>query len=422
MKKATVIYLGCPKNLVLSENILGIFSSLGYKLTIPEEAEEAIILSCGFIKDAKKETIENLNYLLELKKKKFLKKIYFSGCMAKAYGEELKQKFKEIDEIIEPEKIEDFFKIKGRRIVSTKGYAYLKIAEGCNHKCSFCIIPYLTGNYRSKKIEEIIGEAKELEEFNVKELILIAQDLLDYGADLYGERKILKLLEEILKETSFPWIRLLYLYPENFPLELIEFIRRNKRVLPYFDLPFQHVSKKILKKMERGGSYESFLKLVKKIRGCLKESTIRSTFIIGFPEEGEEDIKELEEFLREAKLDRVGFFIYSDEKESKAYKLKEKVPKKMAKRNLSFLANIQKEISFKNHLRFLNGVEEFLLEERFKNFGVGRLKSQAPEIDGYLKIKNLPENFKERNLGFVEIRKVSAYNFFGKYYEDYKHI
>ncbi len=251
---------------------------------------------------------------------------------------------------------------------------------------------------------------------------MIAQDLLDYGADLYGERKILKLLEEILKETSFPWIRLLYLYPENFPLELIEFIRRNKRVLPYFDLPFQHVSKKILKKMERGGSYESFLKLVKKIRGCLKESTIRSTFIIGFPEEGEEDIKELEEFLREAKLDRVGFFIYSDEKESKAYKLKEKVPKKMAKRNLSFLANIQKEISFKNHLRFLNGVEEFLLEERFKNFGVGRLKSQAPEIDGYLKIKNLPENFKERNLGFVEIRKVSAYNFFGKYYEDYKHI
>ncbi len=422
MKKATVIYLGCPKNLVLSENVLGIFNSLGYKLTIPEEAEEAIILSCGFIKEAKKETIENLNYLLELKRKRFLKKIYFSGCMAKAYGEELKQKFPEIDEIIEPEKIEDFFKKKVKRIVSTKGYAYLKIAEGCNHSCSFCIIPYLTGNYRSKKIEEIIKEAKELEKFNVKELILIAQDVLNYGSDLYGERKILKLLEEILKETSFPWIRLLYLYPENFPLELIEFIRKNKRVLPYFDLPFQHVSKNILKKMERGGSYESFLKLIKKIRSCFEDSTIRSTFIIGFPGEREEDIEKLEEFLREAKLDRVGFFIYSDEKESKAYKLKEKISKKVSKRNLSILAKIQKEISFKNHQKFLGKVEEFLLEKRFGNFGIGRLKSQAPEIDGYLKIKNLPENFKEGNLGFVEINKVSAYNFFGKYYGDYKYI
>lgn len=416
MKKATVIYLGCPKNLVLSENLLGVLNSSGYKLTPPEEAEVAFLLSCGFIKDAKKETIENLCYLKKLKSEKKLKKIVFTGCMADYYKDKLKKEFPEIDEIINPEEILKYFKTKEKRIITTGVYAYLKIAEGCDHKCSFCIIPYLTGPYKSKKIEEILKEAKDIESLNVKEINLIAQDLTQYGKDLYGKQMLYQLLEELLRDTKFQWIRMLYLYPEKFPLNIIKLMKKNERILPYFDLPFQHVSKNVLKKMERGGNYKAFLNLINKIRQEIPNSIIRSTFILGFPGEKEEDFEELKNFLIEAKLDRVGFFIYSDEPESKSFKLPNKIPKKVAKKRLYELARIQKVISFENHKKFIGKKLEFLLEMRKGEIGWGRLKSQAPEIDGYVKINALDENFE--GIGIVEINRVSAYNFFGRYYEN----
>lgn len=416
MKNATVIYLGCPKNLVLSENLLGILKSSGYKLTIPEEAEVAFLLSCGFIKDAKKETIENLNYLKALKREKKLKKIVFTGCMASFYKEKLKAEFPEIDDIVPSEEILKYLNGEKKRIISTGVYAYLKIAEGCDHKCSFCIIPKLTGPYKSRKIEEIIKEAKEIEGQNVKEIVLIAQDLTQYGKDIYGKEMLDVLLEELSEKTSFKWIRTLYLYPETFPLNILKIIKKNKKILPYFDLPFQHTSKNVLKKMERGGSYKSFLNLINKIRAEIPNSTIRSTFIVGFPGEKEEDFENLKSFLVEAKIDRVGFFIYSDEPESKSFLLNDKVSKRIAKRRFIELAGIQKEISLKNHKKFLGKKMEFLLEKRYGSFGLGRLMSQAPEIDGYLKISSLKENFE--GIGIVEIKRVSAYNFFGKYYEN----
>jgi ribosomal protein S12 methylthiotransferase len=416
MKNATVIYLGCPKNLVLSEKILGTLNSSGYRLTIPEEAEVAFLLSCGFIEDAREETEENLNYLIELKRKNILKRIIFTGCMASFYKNEIKKNFPEVDEILAPEEISKYLKKEGRRIISTKGYAYLKIAEGCNHRCSFCIIPLLTGKYKSKKLEDIIEEAKELEEYNLKEIVLIAQDTTQYGKDIYGKPMLKILLEELLHRTSYKWIRLLYLYPETFPYNILDLMKKNKRIIPYFDLPFQHISKKILKNMDRGGDSKTFLRLINKIREEIPESTIRSTFIVGFPSETKKEFEELKNFLAEAGMDRVGFFIYSDEREAKSFNLKNKVPKKIAKERMLELAKIQKEISLKKH-KFLIGKRlEFLLEEKKGSFGIGRLKSQAPEIDGYLKIANVPNGF--QGIGFVEIKRVSAYNLFGKYYED----
>lgn len=416
MKKATVIYLGCPKNLVLSENLLWVLNSSRYKLTSPEEAEVAFLLSCGFIKAAKKETIENLCYLKKLKSEKKLKKIVFTGCMADFYKEELKREFPEIDEILNPEEILKYLNIKGERIISTGVYAYLKIAEGCDHKCSFCIIPSLVGPYRSKKIEEIIKEAKDIENYNVKEINLIAQDLTQYGKDIYGKQMLCELLEELVQKTKFDWIRTLYLYPENFPLNILKLMKKNLRILPYFDLPFQHVSRNVLKKMERGGNYKAFLNLVNKIREQVPNSTIRSTFIVGFPGEKDEDFEQLKNFLIETKLDRIGFFIYSDEPESKSFKLSNKVSKKIAKKRLYELARIQKEISFENHKKFIGKKLEFLLEKRKNEIGWGRLKSQAPEIDGYIKVKALDKNFE--GIGIVKINRVSAYNFFGRYYEN----
>lgn len=416
MKKATVIYLGCPKNLVLSENLLGILNSSGYELTIPEDAEIAFLLSCGFINEAKKETIENLKYLIKLKNRKILKKIIFTGCMAGFYGEMLKNEFPQLDEIILPEKIGNFINKESKRIISTSGYAYLKVAEGCDHKCSFCIIPLLTGNYRSRKLEEIIKEAKEIENCNTKEIILIAQDLTQYGKDLYGKRMLVHLLNEILEKTSFDWIRMLYLNPEDFPSELINLIKDNERILPYFDLPFQHASKNILKKMERGGSFNSFLNLINRIRKQIPDSTIRSAFIVGFPGETKEDFEILKKFLIEAELDRVGFFVYSDEPECKAFNLENKVAKKVAKERVKELAKLQKEISFKKNKKLIGKKLEFLLEKKYGSNGWGRLKSQAPEIDGYVKVKALDKNFE--GIGIAEIQSVSAYNFFGKYDEN----
>lgn len=417
MKKASVIYLGCPKNLVLSENLLGYLHSSGYDLTVPEEAEVAFLLSCGFIKDAKRETLQNLTYLEDLKKKGKLKKIVFTGCMASYFGKELKRNYPLVDEIISAREIEKFFK-RGERILSTRGYGYLKIAEGCDHKCSFCIIPLLTGNFKSRKIEEIVEEAKNLEKNEIFELILIAQDTSSFGKDLYGKRMLKELLEELLYKTQYPWIRILYLYPETFPFEVLELIKKEKRILPYFDLPFQHTSKNVLKKMERGGSSKSFMKLIDRIRKEIPEAIIRSTFILGFPGEREEDFIELKKFLTHTKMDRVGFFIYSDEPESRSFHLKEKIPKSIARKRLMELAKIQRAISLKKNKKLIGKKIPFILEEKKGRYGYGRLFSQAPEIDGFLRIEGLPENFK--GVGLVEIKRVSAYNFFGRYYENNK--
>lgn len=417
MKKASVIYLGCPKNLVFSENILGYLYSSGYNLTAPEEAEVAFLLSCGFIGDAKKETLQNLEYLEGLKRKGKLKKIIFTGCMASYFAEELKREHPLIDEIIPAEEVDKFLKGK-MRIISTKGYFYIKIAEGCDHRCSFCIIPLLTGPYRSRKIEEIVEEAKNLEKDGLFELVLIAQDTSCYGKDIYGKGSLKTLLQELLKNTDYPWIRILYIYPETFPFEILNLMEKEKRILPYFDLPFQHVSKNILKKMERGGSSRSFLNLIYKIREKLPDSIIRSTFILGFPGEREEDFKELKNFLLEARIERVGFLIYSDEEESRAFHLKDKIPRKIAKKRLKELAKIQRDISLKKHKKLIGKKIPFILEEKRGDYGYGRLFSQAPEIDGFLKIEGLPENFK--GIGTVQIKRVSPYNFFGRYYENNK--
>ncbi|MEJ5167426.1 MAG: 30S ribosomal protein S12 methylthiotransferase RimO [Thermoanaerobaculia bacterium] len=417
MKKASVIYLGCPKNLVLSEKLLGYLHSSGYDLTVPEEAEVAFLLSCGFIKDAKEETLQNLEYLGDLKKNGKLKKIVFTGCMASFFEEELKKEYTFIDEVISSENMEKFLK-KGERILSTKSYGYLKIAEGCDHKCSFCIIPLLTGPFKSRKIEEIVEEARNLEESEIFELILIAQDTSSYGKDLYGKKMLKELLEELLYKTSYPWIRLLYLYPEAFPFEILELMKKEKRILPYFDLPFQHTSKNVLKKMERGGSSKSFIKLIEGIRREIPEAIIRSTFLLGFPGEGEEDLNELKNFLKQTKMDRVGFFIYSDEPESMSFHLDGKIPKAIAKKRLMELAKIQRDISLKKHKKLIGKKIPFLLEEKRGRYGYGRLLSQAPEIDGFLRVEGLPENFK--GIGLVEIKRVSPYNFFGRYYENSK--
>lgn len=417
MKKASVIYLGCPKNLVFSENLLGYLNSSGYHLTTPEEAEVAFLLSCGFIKEAKEETLQNLEYLRDLKIRGKLKKIVFTGCMASFFEEKLKRDYPFIDEIISAEKMEKFLR-EGRRIISTKGYGYLKIAEGCDHRCSFCIIPLLTGHYRSRKIEEIVEEAKNLEKDGLFELVLIAQDTSCYGKDIYGKGSLRILLQELLKNTDYPWIRILYIYPETFPFEILNLMEKEKRILPYFDLPFQHVSGNILKKMERGGNSRSFLNLIYKIREKLPDSIIRSTFLLGFPGEGEEDFKELKDFLIEARMDRVGFFIYSDEEESRAFHLKDKIPRKIAKKRLMELAKIQRDISVKKHKKNIGKKIPFILEERKGKYGYGRLWTQAPEIDGFLRIEWLPENFK--GIGTVQIKRVSPYNFFGRYYENNK--
>ena len=417
MPNASVIHLGCPKNLTLSEEISGRLARRGYRLTVPEEADVCVVNSCGFVREAKEETLRRVLELIRLKTHGRLKKIIFTGCMAGIYREELLKSLPEIDEVVDVEHLADVLGGEGARLLSTPGYAYLKIAEGCDHACAFCIIPQLTGAYRSRSKREILREARALEGQGARELILVAQDTTVYGRDRYPDYGLTNLLRDLLKATSFPWVRLLYLYPETFPKDLPVLMKSDGRLLPYFDMPFQHASPPLLKRMRRGGGKTHFLKFIRSIREKVPGAVFRSSFIVGFPGETEEDARVLEEFLKEARLDRAGFFRYSDEPESASYRLENKVPRREISRRLARLAALQKRISLQKHERLVGRLRPVLLEESSRGRGRGRLISMAPEIDSHVALTGIPAGLSPGTLGTVRILRAAPYSLIGRWHE-----
>jgi len=411
--KIGFISLGCSKNLCDTEVMLHHIASMGYEIT-PEEhnADVIIVNTCAFIESAKKESIDNILDVAWLKENKSLKGIVVTGCMAERYREQLLEEFPEIDAVLgvgsldkicdaighvlanhnkkNAEKYTHFgdketCKLGGDRVITTgETMAYMKIAEGCSNRCTYCAIPLIRGGLRSRSIEELVAEAKDLEKMGIRELNIIAQDTSAYGFDLYGEYKLPELLRTITKETKIPWIRLLYCYPDKITDELVREIAENDRIVKYIDIPMQHISESVLKRMNRHGGAEAVKNAVKRLREGVPDIVLRSTAIVGFPGETEEDFRELCSFIKETKFERFGAFTYSREEDTPAYDFDGVVDEQTAQDRYDILMQTQLEVS-ENYNRKRVGKVLHVLCEGFDPVSeafFGRSYAEAADIDG----------------------------------------
>ncbi len=403
MNKFHIITLGCSKNIVDSEFISSKLKSKNLIYTDNlYDADIAIINSCTFIEDAKEESIDTIFDIANLKKQGIIKYIILTGCLSQRYEDELEKEIPEIDLFLGTTSFKDIDKhifsltknhvtspyiekaIEEKRdYIETSHVGYMKISEGCNNNCTYCIIPKIKGNYRSRKIESLVEEAEEMADNGVKELILIAQDTSLYGTDLYGKKQLHILLDKLSKIEEIKWIRIHYMYPEGIYNELIEEIKNNSKVLNYFDIPLQHVSDKVLKRMNRKTSKENIESLINKIRKEIENPVIRTTFIVGFPGETEEDFKELKEFVEKFKLERLGVFPYSREENTPAYNLDGQVERDVKNKRKDVILEIQKSISTKfcsslEDKKFKVIIDDIVDEETY----IGRTYMDSPEIDG----------------------------------------
>ena len=407
MTKVAFISLGCSKNLVDTEVMLHNLYKDGFEVTFtPEEAEIVIINTCGFIESAKQEAIDNILDANELKTWGKCKHLIATGCLVERYREEVMNELPELDAIVGVGSLEDIgeacravmrgekytsFKDKntsplgGGRILTTAPHtAYLKIAEGCDNRCTYCAIPLIRGKLRSRTIEDIVHEACELDRAGVKELNLIAQDTSRYGLDLYGEYSLAKLVREITQNTSIPWIRLLYCYPDKITDELIEELRTNDRLVKYMDVPVQHISDSVLTRMNRHGGKALIVETVKKLRERVPGITLRTTAMVGFPGETEEDFVELCEFIKDARFDRFGAFTYSPEDDTEAALMPDQIDEQVKQDRYDILMQTQLTVSEElNNAKI--GSEITVITDGYDNVAeiyFGRSEGDAPDVDG----------------------------------------
>lgn len=406
--KILLISLGCDKNLVDSEFMLGQLTEKGFEIVDDEsEAEVIVINTCCFIHDAKEESIETILEMAQYKKTGVLKALVVCGCLAQRYHDEIKEEIPEVDAIIGTTAYEDIVnavmeavsghfseKLKNidylpsqnaKRIYSTgTEYSYLKIAEGCDKHCTYCIIPKLRGSYRSVPMEDIIKQAEYLAECGVKELIIIAQETTIYGKDIYGENKLTGLLDRLCKVPGIKWIRLLYAYPEEITEELAYAIRDHEKICNYIDMPIQHCSDNILKRMGRRTSKAELLEKIAMLRRIVPDIALRTSLITGFPGESEKDHKELVEFIKNVRFDRLGVFKYSAEENTPAASFEDQIPEDVMDERFDELMSIQQEIAFEKARERVDDVIEVMIEGEIpeEEVYIGRTRIDAPNIDG----------------------------------------
>ncbi|MEE0418862.1 MAG: 30S ribosomal protein S12 methylthiotransferase RimO [Lachnospiraceae bacterium] len=429
--KLLFISLGCDKNLVDSEVMLGFLDERGYQMTDDEsEADIIIINTCCFINDAKEESVQTILEMAEYKKAGSCKALIVTGCLAQRYQKEITEEICEVDAVLGTTSYEDiltavdealcghrlleFKDLNGlpakhrKRLLTTGGhYAHLKIAEGCDKHCTYCIIPKIRGSYRSRPMEELVTEAKELAEQGVKELILVAQETTLYGADLYGEKSLHILLRKLCQVKGIRWIRILYCYPEEIYDELIETIRDEKKICHYLDLPIQHASDRILKRMGRRTTKQQLADMVSRLRKEIPDIVLRTTLISGFPGETQEDHEELSAFVDEMEFDRLGVFAYSPEEDTPAALMPDQVSEEMKQERRDELMELQQEIAFERAKDKVGQVMTAMVEGQVagENAYVARTFADAPGIDGYLFI-NTSETLVSGD--FVKVRVTGA--------------
>jgi ribosomal protein S12 methylthiotransferase len=414
--KVSLVSLGCPKNLVDSEKLLKKLSARGLSYTEDRESADLLLINtCGFIEAAKQESIEEILTLAS--EKETGKKLVVFGCLAKRFGAELKQEIPEIDLLCgvgDDDKIVDYCSsvLSGSDAAETDvrladtAYAYLKIAEGCDRGCSYCVIPDIRGSFRSRKSGEILKEAEALIRAGRRELIIIAQDITSYGKDL-AHCNLSRLLRDIASISGDFWIRLLYLYPAAITDELLETISGEEKVCNYLDIPLQHTEEKILSLMKRGGGRQYYENLIRKIRKMIPDVALRSTLITGFPQENEKDFEGMLDFVQRMELDRLGVFTYSREEGSAAYSLKGQVPKQVRIMRRDRIMEMQSAISLEKNKRLVGRVFRAVVDEINHDAPIARIYSQAPEIDGVVFLKGLGLRKHE----FVNVRIDQAFDY-----------
>ncbi|MEK6728201.1 MAG: 30S ribosomal protein S12 methylthiotransferase RimO [Candidatus Omnitrophota bacterium] len=384
--KVGILSLGCPRNLVDSENILGRLNSKGYPIVDMEKADIALINTCAFIDDAKRESIDAILDLVELKKRGKLKKIIVYGCLSQRYSGELKKRIPEVDAFIG--KVSLNHEIK-RFPITPKHYVYLKICEGCINNCSFCAIPKIKGKFTSLDLDSILDKVENFDRDKVSELNIIGQDITAYGIDLTGRTKLIEALERVVKKAKhIGWIRLLYLYPSRVTKELLKLIKDEPKICKYIDLPIQHINSRILKLMNRNTSKTDIVEIIEEVRKIIPDVALRTSLITGFPSETEKEFKELLSFIEETKFERLGAFVYSREEDTAAYNMVKQIPDKVKQERLSKIMSLQQKISRGINEKFMGKTVEVLIDERKGDKYAGRSQYDAPEVDGVVYVNS----------------------------------
>ena len=441
------VSLGCDKNLVDSENMLGILHGNGYQITQEEEKADIIIINtCCFIHDAKQESINTILEMAEYKKMGSCKALIVTGCLAERYKEEILTEIPEVDALLGTSSFTGILKVveeltdgqkhtqfdpldlppvaaKGRVLTSGTHYAYLKIAEGCDKHCTYCVIPQVRGNYRSIPMEELVSEAEYLSEQGIKELILVAQETTLYGSDLYGRKALPELLTKLSNIPGIAWLRILYCYPEEITDELIDVMKNEPKICHYLDIPIQHASDRILKLMGRRTDRADLERILIKLRTEIPDIILRTTLITGFPTETEEDHTELMEFVEKHRFDRLGVFTYSKEDQTPAAKLKPQITAKVKKQRQKELMKLQQSIVFTATASKVGRSYEVLTEGRItdeENVYIGRTYMDAPQVDGYL-FFHAEEELLSGDLVKVKVKQAKGYDLVGEIVKGSEH-
>lgn len=424
--KINLISLGCSKNLVDTEVLMGQLKASNIEVLYEQpfnEAETIVINTCGFIQDAKQESIDTILRAVDAKAGGYIKKIYVMGCLSERYKEDLKNEIPEVDGffgvkdlplILRTLGVEYNKELLGERLLTTPTHsAYLKIAEGCDRKCSFCAIPLIRGENISRPIEELVAETNYLASIGVKEINLIAQDLTYYGLDLYKERRLAELLQKLSEVNGIEWIRLHYTYPAGFPLEVLDVMRDNPKICKYIDIPFQHINSVLLKSMRRNITGDETRELINSLRERVPGLALRTAFIVGYPGETLEAFEELKEFITSARFDRVGVFTYSEEEGTKASELKDDVPEDVKLQRADELMAIQEKISSELNLAKVGKKFNVLFDRVEGDYFVGRTEIDSPEIDNEVLVLTTEPGIQVGEFTTILITSSESFDLFG---------
>jgi ribosomal protein S12 methylthiotransferase len=422
-QKVSVITLGCSKNTVDSEVLSGHLKAAHLELTDdPKKASSIIINTCGFIDLAKEESVNTILEAAALKRKGKIQTLIVAGCLSERYGDDLRKEIPEVDHFFGTEAYGNILKVlspdlkyalMGERVISTpKHYAYIKISEGCDNPCSFCAIPLMRGKHRSKQVEDIVREAQALTRQGVKEIILVAQDSTAYGLDIYGKRSLDVLLRALSDVSGAEWIRLMYAYPTKFPKEILPVIAERDNICSYIDMPLQHISTNVLKSMRRGITRRATEELIHIIKDTVPDITLRTTFIVGYPGETEQDFDELCEFVSSGNIDRVGVFTYSQEDDTYAYILGDPIPQEVKDERRTILMDIQKGLSFQRNQALIGTQVKAIVEQEINGEYQCRTESDAPEVDNELYVRT-EQKLSIGDFIHVEIDDTAEFDLFG---------
>lgn len=422
--KINVVTLGCSKNVYDSEVLMGQLKANSKEVVHEEEGNIVVINTCGFIANAKEESVNTILEYVQKKEEGVVDKVFVTGCLSERYKPDLQKEIPNVDEYFGTSELPGLLKalgadykheLIGERLTTTpKNYAYLKIAEGCDRPCSFCAIPIMRGKHKSKSIEHLVEESKKLAAKGVKELILIAQDLTYYGLDLYKKRNLAELLEALVKIDGIEWIRLHYAFPTGFPTDVLEVMNREPKVCNYLDIPLQHISDRILKSMRRGTTQEKTTKLLQEFRAAVPDMTIRTTLIVGYPGETEEDFEILKNWVTAMRFERLGCFTYSHEENTHAFSLVDDVPEETKQERANIIMEIQSQISWELNQAKVGETFRCIIDRKEGNYFIGRTEFDSPDVDNEVLIDATKHYVKQGEFVNVKITEAADFDLYGE--------